>query len=295
MNRALLYTVFALFTFSVWSQDLTEKDIAFFKKYEDSLAVLQKKVFTAKSDTAKFRANIKFTKLLDEVLLNGLSFFYPFDSLKQISRLVSSDKKVRVITWNLNKVDGTYHYFGFIQRYNEKTKHYDLHELNDKSATIKNPEGHIGDNNKWFGMLYYALIDYDDYYTLLGWDGNDKLVTRKFIDVLSFKNDGTPMFGKDVFNIPKKNPKRVMFQYSSKAVMSLKYNNGAIVFDHLAPKDEYNLEMFQFYGPDFSYDAFYPGRGKWHYEADVDVKNPRNKNDNVKRDNKKEKAVYSPK
>ncbi len=283
-------------SFGAYCQSLTEKDIAYFKKYEDSLIYFQKKIFTAKTDTGKFKANVKFLKIWDEVLLNDLSFQYPFDSMKQVSRLVSADKKVRVITWNLDKADGTYHYFGFIQAMHPKTKHYALYELIDKSATIKSPENHMGDNTKWFGMLYYDIIQNDNYYTLLAWDGNDKTVTRKFIDVLSFKSDGSPLFGKDVFKMPKKNPKRVMFEYSAKVTMSLRNNNGAIVFDHLAAKDETNEGMAQFYGPDFSYDAFFASRGKWSYEADVDVKNPKSKNDNVKRDkNKKEKVVYTPK
>ena len=296
LKHILLFVAASFIFFVSKAQDLTEKDIAYFKKYEDSLAYFQKKVFSAKTDSAKFKDNAKFRKILDEVLLNDLSFYYPFDSLKQISRLVSHDKKVRLITWNLDRKDGTYYYFGFVQAMHPKTKHYEIYELTDKSTTIKNPEGHVGDNTKWFGMLYYEMVQNDNYYTLLAWDGNDKTVSRKFIDVLSFKSDGTPVFGKDVFKIPKKNPKRVMFEYSAKVVMSLRNNNGAIVFDHLAPKDTDNINMAQFYGPDFSFDAFFPSRGKWNYEADVDVKNLKSKNDNVKHDkNKKEKAVYTPK
>jgi len=299
MKQALKYSILffiCCLCSAAISQELNEKEKTYFKKYEDSLNLLQKMTFKAKSDTAKFRANAKFHKVLDEVLLNDLSFYYPFDSLKQISRLVSADKKVRLVTWNIEKADGTHHFFGFVQALDPKSKHYKVYELNDKSATLKSAENHIGDNTKWFGMLYYDIIQNDDYYTLLAWDGNDKTVSRKFIDVLSFKSDGTPLFGKDVFKYERKNPKRVMFEYSAKVVMSLRYYNGAIVFDHLAAKDEINTGMAQYYGPDFSYDAFFPSRGKWTYEADVDVKNPKSRNDNIKRDkNKKEKVVYTPK
>lgn len=298
MNRGLRYVLISWLALGLATQlraqDLSEDDIAFFRKIEDSLSLMQKRVFSLKADTSKFRANARFFKMWDEVLRNDLSFYYPFDSMKHVSRLVSKDKRVRIITWNLEKADGTHHFFGFLQAKNPKTKHYDLYVLNDKSAAIKNPEGHVGDHNKWFGMLYYDIIEYDDYYTLLGWDGNDKTVCRKFIDVLSFKRDGTPLFGKDVFKYPRKNPKRVMFEYSAKVVMSLRLYNGAIVFDHLAAKDEVNEGIPQYYGPDFSYDAFFPSKGKWVYEADVDVKNPRSKNDNVRRDKTKEKQMYIP-
>ena len=293
----ILVACFLALTSVSYSQNLTDKDVAFFKKYEDSLIYFQRKVFTAKKDSAKFKYNAKFIHLWDEALSNQLSFYYPFDSLKEVSRLVSSDKKVRIINWNVPRADGTHYFCGFVQWLNPKTNHYELNELIDKSAGVKSPETYVSDNNKWFGMLYYDIITCDDYYTLLAWDGNDKTVTRKFIDILSFKKDGTPVFGKEVFKYPKKNPKRVMFEYSSKVVMSLRYNTsvGAIVFDHLAGKDEFSEGQAQFYGPDFSYDAFFMHRDKWNYTPDVDVKNPKNKNDNVKHSTKKEKDMYTPK
>ena len=207
-------SVFGLFFLCVWNitypgkaQSISDKDLAFFKKYEDSLAHMQHDLFFSKKDSIKFKTNARFYHLLEETLLNTLSFNYPFDSLIEIKRLTSPDKKFRYIGWDIPKQDGTYLYFGFIQALHPKTKKYELYELADKSASIKNPEAYIGDYTKWFGMLYYAIIPCGDYYTLLGWDGNDKLTSRKFIDVLSFKKDGSPVFGKEVFKMPKKMPK----------------------------------------------------------------------------------------
>ena len=270
-------------------------DISYFSKYQDTLKDLQKLIFYSKDDSVKMKSNKHFIELWEEVLLNNLSFDFPFDSLNEVARLTSPDKKFRIINWDLNKKDGTHYYFGFIQVQTGKGK-YELFKLQDRSSTIKNPETHLGDNTKWFGMLYYKIIPCGDYYTLLGWDGNDKLTCRKFIDILSFKNDSEPMFGKDVFKMPKKNPKRVMFEYSSELVMSLKYHEDkkAIVFDHLAPKDVYMEGQYQFYGPDFSYDAFKYHKGKWKYEEDIDAKNFKNKNDNVKHKRQKEKPIYTP-
>ena len=299
MKKAVLIILpFLLFAFATHAQNLTDKDLAFFKKYEDSLKVLQKSIYAAKTDSAKFKNNAKFFHLLDEVLLNTLSFAYPFDSLKEIKRLTSPDKRFRFIMWDVPKADGSYIYFGFIQAQHPKTKKYELYELSDKSAAVKSPETYVGDNSKWFGMLYYSIIPCGDYYTLLGWDGNDKLSSRKFIDVLSFKKDGTPLFGKAVFKMPKKIPSRIMFEFNAKLTMTLRYNatSESIVFDHLAPKEDFLDKQYQFYGPDLSYDAFIYRRGKWNFEEEVDVQNPRNKLDNVHHDkNKKEKAVYTPK
>lgn len=276
---------------------LSQEELDFFRKKEDSLRILERKMFFSKDDTAKFRANLKFLDQMEVLLNNTASFNFPFDSLKEIGKLTSPDKKFRLIHWNIPKKDGTHHYSGFIQVLNSKTNKYDVFELSDKSTTIKSPETHAGDYSKWFGMLYYSVIPCDDYYILLGWDGNDKTIARKFIDVLYFKNDLIPWFGKDVFKMRKKNPKRVMFEYSAELVMSLKYHSDKrmIIFDHLAPKDPMLTGQFQFYGPDFSYDGFQYRHGKWVFEEDVDVKNPRNKNDNVQKKKTKEKPIYQPK
>lgn len=291
----LCFWLMALF---LCAQSLTDKDIAFFKKYEDSLVHMQKKVFFSKTDTAKLKANFVFMHLMEEILLNTLSFQYPFDSLKEVNFRTSPDKRFRLITWNIPKKDGTYLYYGFLQAMHPKNKKYEIYELTDKSLGVKNPETYQSDNTKWFGMLYYKIIPCGDYYTLLGWDGNDKISSRKFIDVLSFKKDGSPVFGKEVFKMPKKYPKRVMFEYNAKLTMTLQYNEAmnALVFDHLSAGESFLENQYQFYGPDLSYDAFIFRHGKWNFEEDVDVKNPKNKLDNVRRDNnRKEKAVYTPK
>ena len=42
------------------------------------------------------------------------AFTYPFDSLKRVGKITSSDEKVRVFTWDLAREDGSHHYYGFI-------------------------------------------------------------------------------------------------------------------------------------------------------------------------------------
>lgn len=289
---------------------LTDAELAHYAQLEDSLKVLQKKVFFNKKENERFEANKKFLATWNEIIPDEKSFLYPFDSIKEISRLVSPDKKFRLVTWNVPKNDGTQAYFGFIQVNNvitkktgwfkkSVTKEYQYFTLSDKSAAVKTPESYVADPSKWFGMLYYEIIINDDYYTLLGWDGNDKITQRKFVDVLWFKPDGTPMFGKDVFKYPGKFAKRLMFEYSSEISMSMKYqeSRGEIVFNHLAPKDpDAALEgQYQFYGPDGSFDALSKKKGKWVYEGDIDVRKPKDKNDNAKKpDPNKQTPVYKP-
>jgi len=287
----------AKFTKNYFAEELTEKDIAYFRSYEIRLQSIQKKLFKEKTDSLKLKLNETFFSILDTVLSAERSFYYPFDSLTEIVKLTSPDNLFRIINWNIYKSDGSYWYYGFIQTYRVNEKKYEYFKLIDRSESIKNPETFVGEPEKWFGMLYYKIVKNSDYYTLLGWDGNTKISQRKFIEILYFKKNGDPVFGKDVFKVPRKNPRRIVFDYSSDLTMSLKYieDKKMIVFDHLAPREAHLEGQFQFYGPDFSYDAFEYHKQKWKYIMDVDIKNLKNKNDNIKhRENKKEKRLYVP-
>lgn len=292
---------------------LLESDVKYYADLEDSLQNISQRVFFSKKEKNKFEANKQFIALWNEVLKDEKSMQYPFDSLKKdVSLLMAPDKKFRIITWNIIKEDQTHAFFGFIQVNNSKTikkglfkkettDQYDVFPLVDKSATVKTPENYVSDPSKWFGMLYVDCIKSDDeFYTLIAWDGNDKLTQRKFIDVLYFKPDGTPMFGKDVFKFPGKFAKRIMFEYASEVAMSLKYNSNRkqIIFSHLAPNGlDPTLEgQYQYYGPDGSFDALEMKKGKWIYEPAIDIRKDKDKTDNVKKpEPNKQTPVYKPK
>lgn len=292
---------------------LSDADIKYYAGLEDSLQHIAQRVFLSKKEKNKFEANKQFLAIWNEVLKDEKSMQYPFDSLKNdVSLLMSPDKKFRIITWNILKEDQTHVFFGFIQVNNSKTVkkvlfkketnvQYDVFPLLDKSATVKTPENYVADPSKWFGMLYVDCIKSDDeFYTLIAWDGNDKLTQRKFIDILYFKPDGTPVFGKDVFKFPGKFAKRIMFEYASEVAMSLKYNSKRkqIIFSHLAPNSlDPTLEnQFQYYGPDGSFDALEMKKGKWVYQPAIDIRKESNKTDNVKKpEPNKQTPIYKPK
>lgn len=296
---------------------LNETDIKHFSVLEDSLRKIQFKTFHSKIYSNKLEANKQFIALWNDILKDEKSLHYSFDSLKKdndISLLYSPDNKFRIITWNILRDDESHAYFGFIQVNNSKTTkkglfkkettaQYDVFPLVDKSSAVTtNIETYVGEPSKWFGMLYYGSIIHseDNYYTLTAWDGNNKLTCRKFIDILWFKPDGTPQFGKDVFKVPSKFLKRMLFEYSSEVVMSLKYNESRkqLVFSHLAPNTiESNRDgQSQYYGPDGTFDALSQKKGKWVLTEDIDIRKEKNKNDNVKKpDPNKQKPFYKPK
>jgi hypothetical protein len=311
MRVSFLFSIVFLFSGPLLAQ-LTETDFKYYAGLEDSLKHIQERVFFSKKETNRFEANRQFIALWNEILKDEKSMLYPFDSIREVSRLMAPDKKFRIITWNMLKEDQTHAFFGFIQVNNSKTikkglfkkettSQYEAFTLLDKSTTVKNPENHVSDPSKWFGMLYYDVIKSDDdFYTLFGWDGNNKLTQRKFIDILSFKSDGTPIFGKDVFKIPGKFAKRVMFEYAGEVAMSLKYNANRkqIIYSHLAPNTlDPTLEgQYQYYGPDGSFDALSMKKGNWVYEPAIDIRKDKDKTDDVKKpDPNKQKPVYKPK
>jgi hypothetical protein len=282
-----------------------------FRQAEKELADLQQMAFFSRSEKERIEGNKQFIKIWSKIIPNPNILNYPFSDLKEISILSPKDNKFKLITWNLHREDGSHAYFGYLLVNNTKRvkkgflKHetiqeYEYFQLIDRSPTVKNPETFIGNPAKWFGMLYVELVECDGYYTLIGWDGNDKLTQRKFVDVLYFRGNGMPVFGKDVFKFPRKNPRRLMFEYSQEVSMSLKYNEkrGKIIYSHLDSKKEGSLleGQYQYYGPDGSFDALEQKKGKWIVEENIDANSdivPLK--ESKKPDPKKQSPVYQPK
>jgi hypothetical protein len=252
-------------------------------QYESTIKNLFQQIIDSDDDSVKVSNNEMIKKHFLKVLNIEGSFKHPFDSLKNIGKLVSPDEEFRIYNWNLHYEDGSFEYFGFIQKYSKEIKSYVVYELFDQSATIENPEDHLGDHRDWFGALYYQIILVKDgrtkYYTLLGWDGNNDYSNKKIIDVLYFTRSDKPKFGKGIFKIDKFKKKRVIFEYSYLASMALRFNDkmNMIVYDHLAPSNPNLKGQYQYYGPDFSYDGLYFKNGKWTEKIDIDVRNPKAK------------------
>jgi len=249
------------------------------KAYEDTLKKLAPKILKSNTENERIEANTKFLKVLLRTLKAEGSYKYPFDSLVTIARLSSDDNVFRIFNWNLPKQDGTFSHFGIIQTYDKSTRSYRLFELQDQSDNILRPEMKELNANNWFGAHYYSIIPNKKkkkrHYILLGWDGNNKITSKKIIDVLHFTKTGEPKFGKAIFEMESATKYRVVFEYTSKAVMMLRYYPGskAIIYDHLGALNATLKDMPQFQGPDGSYDAFLSKKGKWKHVTDFDARN----------------------
>lgn len=223
MNRLFV------FLFMLTSIPLTAQDIAKFKPLEDSLIKYSHNILYGANDFEKYAANNSFKNFLIKALELPKSNKYGFDSLKTIAKLNSNDEKLRLFIWHIAKSDGGYEYFGVVQSYNRKKKSFRITELADKSESIETPEDDILQADEWYGAHYYQLIEnkykQKKFYTVLGWDGNNSMTTKKIIDVIRLSNTGIPKFGALLFRDNKQTKKRVIFEYSDNVSIVLKYDS----------------------------------------------------------------------
>lgn len=192
--------------------------------------------------------------------------------------LVSDDGKVGLITWDSRLKGGNHRYFGivFTPHTNSDTLVPTL--LHHKSNIRAVSPYQVIRDTAWYGCLYYEIVSCrsreGNYYVLLGYDYFTLFSTIKIIETLAITETGKPVFGKPVLVNNGRSQCREVFEYSEDAVMSLRYIPAKqwIVFDHLSPIRPSLEGSYQFYGPDFTYDAYSFEKGIWYYQSDVDMR-----------------------
>jgi len=249
------------------------------EKAEEKLKTLFIASAAASDENQKQVINDSIVLWLEQTLVMPGAFDYPFDSLTSLGKITSSDGKVRIYTWNLPMRDASNKYFGFIQCRTNPKSIPKIFKLSDVSSEITDPAGSVLPADKWYGMLVYDIIvgnqDETTWYTLLGYDPDNLFVSRKIVDVLYFGMSGEPLFGKPIFHYKNTMQCRILFEYSARVQMSLRWidSKKMIVFDHLSPTKASLTGNYQYYGPDFSFDALRFENGTWELVEDVDVRN----------------------
>ncbi len=272
-------------------KEIKPADLLKLQQYEDSLQQLFGKIRTSAVEKDRYDANYQFIPLLVEALKTPNSYYYPFDSLENVSILDTPDKKFRIFTWMVidqderNAARLTYKYFGAIQ-FNQPGD-LRLIPLLDKSPEIGAPETKTLGAKNWYGALYYSLTPYEHkgktYYLLFGWDGFNHKTDKKLVDIMHFNAKQEPVFGHPVFweQNDRKEMKlvnRFFLEFKQGSIVNLNYDElkNSIVFDYLVPESEdaaKSRDKSQ-YIPDGSYRALELTDGEWKWVEKVFTESP---------------------
>jgi hypothetical protein len=274
MNKLFVFFIcLFLSASSSFAQHLSTIEKKILHKKEDSLAIFAHQILNGRNVEDRFTADSQFTRTLVRALQVKNSFYYPFDSLVSIARVVPHDSTFKIFTWQLQINGDMIRQHGAIQM-NTPDGSLKLFPLIDKTDLINNIEDTITSNRAWIGALYYKVVEEKafgkNYYTLLGFDDNNMVSDRKVIDVLTFK-DGQPVFGGPYFSFPDNSlhhgaMDRYVMEYKKNASPKLSFdtNMDLIIFEHLVsetgePKKKYT------YIPDGDYEGLKWKDGKWVY------------------------------
>lgn len=247
-----------------------------FKPVVDTINSLFNEIVQARADADKERLNDEIMEVMNDFLHKQGSFDHAIDTLKYLSCLKSSDNALRIYTWNLCYTDGSFKYFGYVQqKAGGKINVYGLYDRRNKNPNAPNKDLEYYTTSEWYGCIYYECItktwNSRTYYTLIGWDGADNLTNKKIVEVLSFTRRGIPVFEKKMFKVDRVISSRLIFEYADRATMLLRYNDKhkIIVIDHLSPAEDRFKDMYQYYGPDMSFDALEFKGGRWQLESNI--------------------------
>jgi hypothetical protein len=217
--------------------------------------------------------------LFKNLLNDTISFYHPLSDLNKMGKIYATDSTLRIYNWNYIISPGVYKYFGFIQYRSPVNNSIVYIQLNDSGALERKDDTLTLSVNNWYGALYYDAIAVsygkNKYYTLLGVDYNSLISSKKVIENIMINPKGEIIIGVPIIFIKGDYKKRMVFEYSANISMTLKHNrkNNLIVFDHLSPIQSKYEGKYEFYGPDFSYDALEFRNGAWIYKEDIDIKN----------------------
>jgi hypothetical protein len=281
----LFVLLLGAFSVSAQKQKLLQKidslSLDSLRDYEIRLGGLGFSMVRDFDEEVRITSGRNFIRQFGRALRVANSYYYPFDSLKNLMVLYAPDDLFRIFTWNVATNDETFRYFGVIQMNPEKVAKLNKKEelfnsfypLIDRSDSIGDIFFTTVDQNKWFGASYYKIIKTSfakkDYYTLLGWDGAGPATNKKIADVLVF-NNGKPNFGAPIFDINKKRKYyRMVFEFNNQATIALRYDDKQkyLIYENIVPDKPANAGFIEHYYPDGTFDYLLWKNGIWQKQA----------------------------
>jgi hypothetical protein len=216
--------------------------------------------------------------ILDSYVKSDSVFTHRFTNLRYLGQITSPDSLMKIVTWNLLLEKEPDRYYCYLIRKQENGGENKIYSLsanyNDKPVDTDTTYT----QSDWYGALYYDLkpyiVDNIRCWVILGIDYGNPNISRKLIDVLNFKPDGSIVLGRKWFAAGEEIKYRAVFEYASNAMMSLRFKSeNSIIFDHLVPFKQAQKDDHQFYGPDYSFDAYNFEKGQWKLTINVDARN----------------------
>jgi hypothetical protein len=276
--KSLLFIIFlSVAVSSSNAQRISAKDYKFLQKKEDSLKMVGLKIVQGRNAADRLFADSVFTRMLVKALVTKNSFYFPFDSIVNISKIYAPDSTFKIYTWQLVINENTIRQHGAIQMRTDDGS-FKPFVLIDKSDITQNMYDTIGNNLGWMGAVYYKIIlkkhNGHNYYTLFGFDENNIKSDKKIMDILEFV-EGKPVFGNKLFIMEKnssypKSAARFILEFKKEASPKLSYDTDidAVVFDELVsetnePKKKWTLVA------DGEYEGFKWRDGKWIHTSSI--------------------------
>lgn len=251
LMRSFLVTCVALFLAVVSSA-------ANLETLEQKIADKQEELTNGASDDMRNQASQEIRDILIKVFNKEEAFDYPFDKFIAISTIKSPDNAFRLFNWAQPHLDGTFSYYAFVLL-PQKGEYVELSENQELTLAIEN-KAIAADN--WYGALYYEIfpvkVKKEEYYVLMGWDGNNLLSNKKVLDALVIDKKGEITLGKSVFQTPEGMKHRRVFEYAKSAILNLRFlhTKDAIVFDRLEPEKSGLAGQYAFYIPSTAYNGY---------------------------------------
>lgn len=278
MMKAIFLILIGDFLFQgLKAQHLSDSSRQVLAKQEDSLKVLAYAIVNASQEGQRRKACNTFIPLLVHALKLRGSFDYPFDSLREISRLYPPDSSFRIFSWQMPLMLGANRYFGALQIHTRNGK-LKLFPLLDNSEFTLDWTDTITGPSRWIGALYYNLVETHNrrktYYTLFGYNANGPFSNKKILEALIFRH-GRPVFGAPIFNFSGDQPagptrNRFVLEYKKDGNARLNFDRDLdmIIYDELVSVDHRPLKKFT-YVPDGNYESFVWKNGQWMHEPSV--------------------------
>ncbi|HTS45279.1 MAG TPA: hypothetical protein VMH01_12850 [Puia sp.] len=259
---------------SLSAQHLSANETNTFRSREDSLKTFAANIVFADQPQQRLRSDSNFVRILVRALKLKNSFFYPFDSLQTISRLYAPDSSFRIFTWQIKKDEFIYLQRGAIQMRTADGS-LKLFGLHDVSMFTAKPLDSVRTINNWIGAIYYRIIlktyNGKKIYTLLGFDDYSISSNKKWMEILTFNEEGEPRFGGPYFSFKndsvkqsKQIPVRFNIQYKKEAIATFNFDSDLdmIVFDELTSETE-EPDKKDTFVPDGDFEGFKWQDGQW--------------------------------